>query len=359
VEEVKKAFSTKDTASESLIAEFTDLNQADVTDSRAALAEMITQQRLQDFRELVDAARVAGRWKGAIADMAGRLRCWDETQHRAGLEVGGNMESKSWHCMLAQLMFFLLLTAPTDNGRPATKICVLGNLPTFLVPLQKQTGEYLRDGLMVLENYCNMDELLRPFKEVVLLSCADRAGANGRVLKHEDLSDAQASLGYGCQLHDCHHCTEETLSLRPRLLPRVARACGSVSLGSIMAGIRTELIHFLRQNTERFTEGSPTAEANAYRAAMLDVWWQIKHDEGKQGRSRQRRMVMERLANGDWRIRVGDGGKVQHFCSGADCCRNDQDCIEQFVLYFVPAVIPKKAISVSQHRPNYQKLRCL
>jgi hypothetical protein len=68
-----------------------------------------------------------------------------------------------------------------------------------------------------------------------------------------------------------------------------------------------------------------------------------------------RRIVMIRLPNGDWQVRLENEagelvGWIVHRCPGPECCRDLRHTKRQFVVYVLPSIIPYASVKVSQHR---------
>lgn len=352
VARLRELFSMKEGISTNALAELAKIPAKKVARAKGALANALITGTEEELRSLcAGSLRDAERWRNVLPLLGAKLRAWDETPSFVGIQTeprpDADVVQSYWNIMHAIFTFLVLLEVP-GGLEEVEHVVLLGHLPTFLLPLQRQTGEVLRAALKRMEDACDLDTLFSRFRHRVQISCADRAGANGRVSGHDHMTHAGwIELLVGCQAHDAHHCTEETLELRSRLLPRVAKACGSLTLGGLIYKLRLELVEFLKGGGLEFRRTDPNdAAAEAFRLAHIDLHWPLRHADNPRSKLRLRRLVMLRLPNGDWRRH----GRIVHVCMGLGCCRDEAHCLAKFICYVVPAILPYAAPSVSQHR---------
>jgi hypothetical protein len=338
------------------LSKLAKINRDRVQDARKALAQLIVEGRTSILEDMASTCKSAVKWRGVIPLLAGKLRAWDETQHYIALRSAedSTMVQRYWPVMHALLTFLLVLEIP--NGENLLEhVIVIGDLPTQLVALQKQTGELLAAGLGRISELCDLDELFDGFRDRIQMGCTDRAGANTRVSADSEVThEGWAEFLLGCQAHDSHHCVDETLSLRWRLLPRVAKACASLQMGGLIVELRDLLAKMFEEHVVRVTGTSLGEEAEAYRMAHINHWWPKVPEGTRMTASLRkrllRRLVMKRLPNHDWKAAFDELLQIVHYCEGPQCCESETHTKEQFHTYVLPSVLPYAAVRVSQHK---------
>jgi hypothetical protein len=338
-------------ASDSALAELLGVTELKLDLARKAFTEAVIDGKVDLIRDLADASKVAKQWKGILPLLAAKVRYWDETTFTLGVHEDADSGSiqRPWSIMQSVFFFLVLIQCPAANEQ-VKHLMITGHVPSPLLALQQQTGDLMNEGLLRASSVVDLDALFSHFIAKQQLGCADRAGANSSVSTHDTLTRCGwGELLLGCQVHDSHHCLTETLLLRSRLVPRVASALASIASGGLLTALRQCLIEHIENGgvDRRIEGGGNTAEAEAHRQSCLNAGWPWPKHDGYHGKKRTRRVVMERLPNGDWRVR---NGKIVHWCRGRRCCRNYEHCVSQFVTYFVPAVLPYNPVSISQHR---------
>jgi hypothetical protein len=187
------------------------------------------------------------------------------------------------------------------------------------------------------------------------LGCCDKAGANNRVSRDAEVSSpAWWELLEACEAHGSHHITEETLSLRSRLLPRTARAIGSVAIGGIVGRFREGLMDYFEKHVERYTEGAISEEDHQFNDCVRQWGFPVRaplSSPVRRTREKLRHECMKCLPNGAWKHQVSAADPVvPHFCTGEECCVNVNHTRDKFKTYVVPSMVPMSMVTVSQHR---------
>jgi hypothetical protein len=202
------------------------------------------ERRFNAFMQAVHASTSSA--SQVVAHSGAFFRSWDETKLIVSTEgpTVGQVHHQAAHIMASVLAFGVLISLPAAAGlrRP---ILIIGKLPVNMRPVAQQTGEVFSKTMQLV-----MGAYFRAMTRVPRMTIAntvDRAGANFRAAKGEEAQSARSAPTaadripqptQGCKIHDTHHCQAESLSVIPRVIPRLAKLLGSLSFTGTMVRLR-------------------------------------------------------------------------------------------------------------------------
>jgi hypothetical protein len=193
--------------------------------------------------------------------------------------------------------------------------------------------------------------LWRRFKRSSVVSAVDRAAANFKLINGEEAEEFRTAasaverrpqLPQGCKAHDAHHCVGEALSVIPRVIPRLAKALGSVSQTGVSKRLRKHLKDILSERIKiYFDERNPMESIHkAYREACIAVWLSTL---GSLPSRQRQKILIEYFLNGDWR-----GHEVQHWC-GVNCCGSPANARAAMLKLLPWALYLEWGVRIAQH----------
>ena len=183
--------------------------------------------------------------------------------------------------------------ATVDSGADTQYVYFSGSALTCLQVVDSTAGSTLAQALTA---NASLSQASQRFRMKVRVATTDEHGGNlgAEKLVGNLLGDTWATLHHPCNVHCVARSFEKTFDLISTHIQGLIHFSLSLSVGSSMAKFRSCLAAII---TERLSIriGYPSAEMEAYRVAMLELFCQTgAHASLKQH-------LLQRLPNGDWR----------------------------------------------------------
>lgn len=181
-----------------------------------------------------------------------------------------------------------------------------------------------------------LTDLLRRFPRVSHVACADRAASNLKAMRCLDSTKdpGEMRLFLACGVHKAYSAHKALQEVDPGLVSGMLNVALSMRPAGTLSSMRRALALLFRarvrvlRNIAPPGPGSPQAR---YRAAVLGRC--LGADEGIKGS--QRKLALTSMLNGHW-----EQHRIEHYCSGDDCCVSEDDSMEKMTSIVVQSLLP-------------------
>ena len=318
---------------------------------------------LRRFRGLVDTLKAAAAFAGVLLMCAFFLRSWDETKMVltiSGAAADDDVTKGPVQIMVLLMACALVVRIPRPNHPGEyVPVIILTWLPTRMMPVAQQTATFFDAAVGKL---CDVFlAVLQGWPNLSVGNILDRAAANFLKVKfdeyrsrHAQVPDAGQRVSHcilGCKAHDNHHNHAEAFSTLPRVMPRLAKAMGSMAFAGVVRALR-KIIGELVAARLRVVPVATTNEAHRrFREAAIEIWFTDARDKPGMGRRAFNLRFVRHYLNGNWESR-----DIVHFCPPGCCTSRDQAKLA-IIKYLPKVVLPYHAARMAQHRwirPSYE-----